>query len=98
MRYLRVRITDPELEAAIDGLPRGTAGEVTRRALAAHLLPGGHGEILARLSAVEEAVFRLSERMAAMASSGAIRQPGAEELGESDGSRAAAEAFLAKFM
>ena len=66
MRYIRVKVSDPELEEALERLPRGATGEFVRRALRAYLLPGGQAEVLGQLAAMQEEMRSLAKRIKAM--------------------------------
>ncbi len=70
MRYIRVKVTDPELEEALERLPRGATGEFVRRALRAYLLPGGQAEVLGQLEAMRGELRDMARRMEAMETTG----------------------------
>ena len=105
MRYIRVKVTDPELEEALERLPRGATGEFVRRALRAYLLPGGQAEVLERLEVLRGELRGLASRIEDMGTMGtglpaaAGPKPGPEVGGNQDDSlpRAAKE-FLANLM
>ena len=99
MRYIRVKVSDPELEEALERLPRGATGEFVRRALRAYLLPGGQAEVLERLETLQRELRDMVMMQMEATGIGHPPTPGSDSTeNKDDGLPSAAREFLTNLL